>query len=80
MKKLDQHESCIICNQTRADGHLEDVLEVGVAEVSNNLGVGSSYCRRESEGVNSPLQVAAPPILLQWQPLAQCRFVYLHNK
>lgn len=60
--------------------HLEDVLEVRVAEVGHDLGVRSSNSSGKSEGVNSPLQVAVPPVLLQWKPLTQCRLVNLHRQ
>ena len=46
--------------------YLEDVLEVRIAEVGDNLGVGSCYSSRQAEGVHRPFQVAAPPVLLQW--------------
>jgi len=47
--------------------------------VGDNLGVRLGHCCGEAEGVYSPLQVALPPVLLQWKPLTQGRLIHLHH-
>lgn len=60
--------------------YLEDVLEVRVAQVGDDLGVGLGDCSGEAEGVHSPLQVALPPVLLQGKTLTQSGLIHLHSQ
>ena len=59
-------------------GYLEDGGEFRVAQVGDDLGGGFGHSGGQPEGLDGPVQVALPALLLQGQPLTQGRLVHLY--
>lgn len=58
---------------------IQDVVELAVAYMSVNLGFVVHVARRQTKGLDRPIEILLPIGAAQWQTFAQRRFVNLND-
>ena len=70
----------MVCHTIHGIDGGQNVLKVGVAEVSPHLCLRRSNAASHAEGSNRGVEVRLPRLLLQWQTLTESRIIHLQAK